>query len=480
LRPLGLLASIAVISTLGSFRAASDDSLRKPELAKNVIPVRVDERIELLSIIFRLIKADEYHQTPATVPYAKEVDAHFGKFKDHEAARMASRLRRNRGIGFDAVPWFALHLAVGPRLAPRIPFDQVIDWEKRWSPESAPDFLAAVQKFADDSKAFEFMNEHREFYAKSADRLSRLIAKRPYRGWLDEFFGAKPGTEFCAIVGLLNGSSNYGSKVRFPDGHEEILPVIGAANFDSSGLPLFDDASAGTVAHEFCHSYCNPLVDRCAARLLPAADKIFPRRADLLNQQAYSDARIMLYESLVRACTHRFLCAHGTTREADAEAQKDVRRGFYWITDLSALLHQYEVSRRDYPTLEAFMPRIEKFFEQQAASVDERLARLPHITRLVPANGATDVDPKLTELRIEFDRPMNEKSYALMGRTADMPKMPGGSRFENDGKTFVQSIRLEPGKKYRLTANSIWRGGFTSADGLPLDPVEITFTTAKQ
>jgi hypothetical protein len=444
----------------------------------DVIPVRVDERVELLSVLFRLLGAREYSQTPRTVPYAKEADEHFGPFKDHDVVKLARKLRQERGISFDAVASFALHIRGGPRLDSRIPFDQKpLDLDRRWSPESATEFLTTLQRFADDTKAFEFFERHRELYTKSAGRLAQELTRRPYRPWLDRFFGAKPGAKFCAIIGMLNGSANFGCRLRYPDGREEILPVIGASKFDDSGLPTFDAQTAGIIAHEFCHSYCNPLVDRFADKLLPSAEKIFPRRAELLKLQAYTSSRIMLYESLVRACTHRFLSAHGTPGEAAAELQDDIRRGFFWTPELSKLLHDYEDSRQKYGSLEAFMPQVVRFFEDLGGSIDSRLAQFPHVTGLVPKNGATDVDPSLTELRIEFDRPMYPRSWAL--GDGQMPAFPAKGRFSDDARTFIQPVNLEPGKTYTFFLNSIWRHGFRSADGLPLDPVRVTFTTAK-
>jgi hypothetical protein len=448
------------------------------------VPVRVDERVELLSVVFRLLEANEYNHAPGTVPYVREVDSHFAPFKDHEAVRLARRLRQQRGIGYDAVASFAVHLRGAPKMEPKIPFaDKASDLERRWSPESAERFLAALQKFADDSKAFEFFEKHRDLYARSAERLEKEIAKRPYRAWLDQFFGAKPGARFCAIVGMLNGGSNYGVKVVYPDGNEEILPIVGAEKFDAGGLPVFGDDDAGLVAHEFCHSYCNPLVDRFADKLLPKAERVFQRRAALLKDQAYGNARTMLYESLVRACTHRFLSAHGTPERAAADLHGEVRRGFFWTPELSALLHEFEGSRQKYATLADFMPRVVDFFDKLSDSLDEWMARLPHIVRLTPPNGAGDVYAGLTEVRIEFDRPMKTDSYAIFGGQDGMFGKKGDAafkgRFSADGKTFVQPVRLEPGKTYRFSINSMWRDGFRSAAGLPLDPVRVTFTTEK-
>src|SRR5262249_46070780 len=152
-----------------------------------------------LSIVFRLVGPGEYGKAPATVPYVREVDEHFAPFKDHEAIRLARQLRRERGISYDAVASFAVHIQGNPRLEPKVPFgDKAGNLERRWSPESATRFLAALQQFADDAKAFEFFGRHHDLYAKSAARLAAEIGKRPYRAWLDGFFGAKPGAKFCA------------------------------------------------------------------------------------------------------------------------------------------------------------------------------------------------------------------------------------------------------------------------------------------
>jgi Domain of unknown function (DUF4932) len=449
------------------------------ERGAEAIPVRVDERVELLSVIFRLADASEYSQAPKSAPYVKEVDGYFGPFKNHEAVQLAQKLRRERGIGYDAVASFALHVQGGPRLQPRVPFEQASELEARWSPQSASEFLAALQRFADDSKAFDFFHQHEELYAKSAKRLEQELARRPYRAWLDAFFGGRAAGKFCAIVGMLNDGANYGRKVRYPDGHEEILPILGAGKFDDSGLPAFDNQTAGLAAHEFCHSYCNPLIDQFADKLMPAAEKIYPYRASLLKVQAYPNPRIMLYESLVRACTHRFLCAHGTPAEAAAQLRAEVGRGFFWTPDLSNLLVRYERSRQQYSTLEAFMPVVVQFFDDLAKSMDDRLNRFPHVVRLTPENGATDVDPALTELRIEFDRPMNRAGHSLVGNQAVMPAFPGRGHFSDDAKTFIQPIKVAPSKTYTFSLNGVYYSGFTSADGLPLDPVPVKFSTAK-
>jgi len=471
---IALAAGIGVGAVRGSPAGTTQSASAPPEL----IPARVDERVELLSIIFRLADAFEYHQTPGTVPYAREADKHFAPFKNHEAVRLANKLRQDHGLGFDAVARFGLYLKGNPHIEPVVPFDDPrIEMPRCFSAQTAAEFVAALQRFADDSHAFEFMKTHHDLYGRAAQRLAAEVAKRPYREWLTDFFGAAPGAEFCAIVGMLNGGANYGVWTHFPGRPEEIMPVIGAHHFDPEGVPVFGSNDAKTVAHEFCHSYCNPFVDRHADRLLPSADRIFPYRRTLMTRQAYGDPRYMMHEAMVRACTNRFLRAHGTRAEADEQLRDEVRRGFLWTPDLSALLGEFERSRNQYPTFDSFAPRVIQFFDGVAASMDDRMARLPHVKGLSPASGTNDVNPSVSELRIEFDRPMRSGSFAIMGEAGEMPEMPEPGQFRPDLRTFVQPVVLRPGKTYVFRLNDLYRPGFVSDEGMPLDELPVTFTT---
>jgi hypothetical protein len=107
------------------------------------------------------------------------------------------------------------------------------------------------------------------------------------------------------------------------------------------------------------------------------------------------------------------------------------------------------------------------------------MKRFPHVAQLAPRNGATGVDPTLTELRIEFDRPMNRKGYSFVGNKSDVPAMLANGHFSDDAKTFIRPVKLEPGKTYTFTLNNVHLVGFRSAEGLRLDPVSWKFSTAK-
>lgn len=445
-------------------------------LASEPIPVRVSEPVELMSIVFRLAGAEEYSTADSSAAYVRAVDERFGRFKDHEVVRVAKDLREDRGVSFDAVMSFAVHLASAREPALKMPVDRAT-MDARWRPRDAERFLNALRDFVRESDAAGFFDEQAPYYAKAGAGLAEQIGKRPYRAWMDEFFGVSPGLDFVAIVGLLNGSGSYGVSVRYPDGRAEICPVIGAAKFGEDGMPVFGEGDVGLIVHEFSHTYTNPLVDRHRAALLPSAERIYPRREALMKPQAYGSALTMLYESMVRACSARFFARHGTQEEYERQIAYETQRGFLWTRGLADLLGEYESSRGEHPTLDGFMPRIAEFFEREAKSIDQAMARLPKVVRITPPDGAKGVDPATAAIVVEFDRPMRRGSASVVGNPDQMPKTAGQFAFSDDGRTFTLPVALEPGREYSFGLNSVYRGGFRSEDGWPLDPVSVRFRT---
>ena len=72
---------------------------------------QVDERTELLSIVFRLAGAEEYVND--FVPsYSKDIDAWFATYRDHDAVRFARQIRKMRGVSYDAVMSYAICIEI--------------------------------------------------------------------------------------------------------------------------------------------------------------------------------------------------------------------------------------------------------------------------------------------------------------------------------------------------------------------------------
>lgn len=447
--------------------------------AQAPVATRVDPRVELVTTVARLAGFSEFRMANSSSPYSVRVEQHFGQWREHAVVELLQTLRAKQGVSYDGVASIAVHFDGIEKLGELTPFDPLPErLDSRWTPASAREFATALRDFAKLSKAAAFFAGEREFFARVEQRLGERLSESKALGWFDSFFGAKPGASYVAIAGLLCGGNNFGVSARFADGSpERVTPVFGCWEWDDSGLPVFGELYLPLFAHELCHTYTNPIVDRFAEQLEPAGKRLFQACEPGMRRQAYSTWQIVLYESLVRACVVR--CRLATEGEAAAkeQAREEVARLFKWVPDLAASLGAYENDRERYATFESFMPQVIEFFERYAEQLDKEDALRPHVVSIEPSNGAADVDATTTELVIRFDRAMLDQSWSIVGAPDDQPKFTGKPVYDAKREVLRVPMELEKSRTYRFWLNTEQKTAFKSAAGVALAPVQVTFTT---
>jgi hypothetical protein len=460
--------------------------------AEPAVRVATDPRVELMSLIFRLAGNPEYNQG-RIASYNEAVEKHFSAFKDHEAVKLAARLRETQGISYDAVMSLAVHVTDAESLKEKIPFEpQPESLERRWTPQSAREFLQAARRFVKDSDFMSFVRSQADLYTLAASRMQTVMDQHGVVDWFDSFYGARAGARFELVLGLLNGPANYGARIRLSDQDEVLYCILGVWGTDKEGQPEFQSNVLPTVVHEFAHSYCNPLVDKHALEVEASAKQIFALVEESMRQMAYGSWQTMMRESLVRASVARYLLAKFGEAAAKIQIESDRQRQFFWMDELSNLLGEYEKDRTAYPTLDDFFPRIIEFFRDYAPRVagdvkafgDARQAQLerikaasPRIVGMVPANAAQDVDPELGAIIITFDRPMKDKQWAVMRLSDKFPETAGDVSYDKDRKVFTIPVKLKADTEYELGLNAEGHFAFRSEAGDALYPVVIRFKT---
>ena len=335
--------------------------------APTSVPVRVDPRIELFTLVFRLIGAGEFNQPSSKSPYADAAEEWFGVAREHEACTLAKVLRSQHGIGFNAVPDLAVNVSAPPELELRVPLEP---WperlDKRWQGADIEGFLRALRSFAQETDFAGFQAGWGSQRSAAEQSLAQQVEQSHVLAWLKEFFGVEAGTNYTAIPGLFCGPANFGASVRLADGTLELWPVIGASHWSAEGNARYTPGDVPVVVHEFTHAFANPVVDAHWSALEPSFERLFPPLKNVMAQQAYGSPKTVAYESLVRACVVRHAARHRGAEEAKRQIAEEVGRGFGWTGELAQLLERYEAQRADYPTLVSFCPEIAKFFVQQA------------------------------------------------------------------------------------------------------------------
>jgi hypothetical protein len=101
----------------------------------------------------------------------------------------------------------------------------------------------------------------------------------------------------------------------------------------------------------------------------------------------------------------------------------------------------------------------------------------PKVVSTIPATGETEVDPALVEITVTFDRDMGG-GMSWTGGGPNFPAIPEGKRGNwRDKRTCVLPVQLKPAWIYRVGINAPSFKNFRSAEGIPVEPTAIFFTT---
>ena len=328
--------------------------------------VRVDKRVELISILHRYGGGNEYRLAPASA-YVTAVDKTFAPFKDHPAVRATAQLRAKHGITFDAPIIFAVHLDDKLELvnAAELPL-----LDARWKGVDVEAYAKLVREFAADTKLDAFVDAHRELYVQKAKQLRDLVDAENPVGFFDALFGQRTKTRYIVVPGLLNGTRNFGVRATLPDGSEEFYQVLG----DHGGAP-----DLALLVHEMAHSYVNPIFERHHVQLAAAGESLFRHVAEAMRAQQYVNWQTLLNESAVRAVVVMFMRERKGDVVAAKQARDEMRASFLWIHELEEVFRKYRRGRATYPTFDAYMPKVIAFFDELAKQYETSPPKLPFI-----------------------------------------------------------------------------------------------------
>jgi hypothetical protein len=448
---------------------------------------QVDERVELLSIVFRLAGNSEYNMNQLG-GYSADIDSYFAPYKSHPAVLLAKKVAENNDVGFDAVMSMAVHLTPAPGLSPVIPFtDQIPD--PRWGKDNAVLFAQTLRAFYRDTNFEKFFRSHQPMYQVAESRF-HVVLEALDLDWYKKFYGEVPKGHFNVVLGLNNGGGNYGPKVIFPDGHQELYAITGCWTKDDSGNPTFSSADyLPQLIHEFNHSFVNPVIEQNKGQFAPA-DQVYRLVANQMREMAYGDSKVMVEESLVRAAVILYFeSGKSSADRIDRMIIKEQANGFVWMDELCDLLRRFESQRSRYPTFASFVPEIAEVYRSLARRISEKIASFDrhcvHVTGMQPfPNHGTEVDPATKEVVITFDKALDPEGgpkhhgYSInLGQDGEEHfPIKGRPEFLPGNRSIKLPVELKPGWTYSFVLTPL---AFGSPVGYPLVSYTVAFSTKK-
>jgi len=336
-----------------------------PDVLNHYPLPKVDKRIELLSIVFRLAGNFEYNDD-SYKSYISDIHRHFDIYKDHPLIAFATGLSNKNGVSFDAVMFMAVYLEQPPDLNPVVPFSSTIP-ERRWGKDNANKFDGLLKQFYTDARCEEFFKEQESLYGIAQERFMPVY-KTLDINWYNRYYGVQPEGCLNIMVGLGLGGNNYGPKLSYPDGREETYAIMGTWSIDVNNKPVYPvDNCLPTLIHEFNHSYVNHLTKKDEKDFQPSGEKLFDLVKAGMGNQHYTSWQTMMNEALVRASVIRYLLKHNSDgKAAKNQLISEFGRGFFWMKGLVESLGVYEKNRIRYPTLESYMPALADYYNKVA------------------------------------------------------------------------------------------------------------------
>ena len=441
----------------------------------------VDERVELMSILFRLIDAQEYSSRNNEL-YVQDIEKHFAPVKGDAFLNQMKGVRNKNGIGYDAVMSMAVHLNIKNGKVGQIKENRNT-LDKRWPAEEVPALVNSINTFYKKSNFHQFFKNHEADYKQAAKAYSDSIMSRFNQNWYVKFYGKQPNEDYKIVIGYGNGGGNYGPRVS-PEGNKDIVYAIVSGGEFKGRTVHFSSEYASTLIHEFNHSFVNYLLEKhdYKAQLEDAGKKIIEAVKEPMADQAYTNWDIVINESIVRAAVIVYMKEnHFPQAEIDSEMNNQMKRRFLWTPELVSLLEEYQANRKQYPDLEAFYPRIISFFEDIGKNINVIVnnynAKLPKVKSIEPdINGHYDVDTSIKEITVYFDQPLSGKGLSIhWGKLGpDAVPINGKSKYINNNNALQIPVDLKPNTEYEFI---LVGDRFESVGGLPLQDYKIKFKT---
>lgn len=443
---------------------------------------KVDLRVELLSIVFRLAGSNEYNSNDNSF-YVERIHNHFDKFKNHKLVNYAKQLRENNGIGYDAVMSLAVALDSVPGLNPITPFSKNIP-DERWSAATASKFVELLKLFYKEADCKSFFDSNKDYYTTAENEFYSLFKKIDF-AWYQNFYGKAPNENFKIVIGIGNGGNNFGPHFDLPDKSRNVYAIIGAYTFDNNNTPTFEeDNYLPTLIHEFNHSFVNYLTENYKEKLERSGQIIFEKEKAKMKRQAYGSWETMINEATVRAAVIKYLAAHHTdTTKTDSELKRQLANGFVWMKELVELLNQYESKRNSYPTLQSFMPEIVSFYSSVASNIDvyetNYLKNCAKVVTTVPIEKNETVSPSTTEIIFNFSKKLDGVRYFFGPGPKGIEHYPKpiAFKFLNNNTTIVITVELKPNTEYQV---NMIGGRMRTHDGYTVQDHVLNFKTGEK
>jgi len=432
----------------------------------------VDERVELMGVVFRLAGAWEYAEN--TIPlYDNKIDRYFEKYKNHLLVEYTNTLLNKYKFSLGSAVYFAI---VSEIKNGKISFNKNINNEINliWTQDSIPKYLKLLNDFYKKTKFHNFFIKNETIRNIAEQNFTNEVTNEIDFKWFNNFFRFLPEKKIQIIISLKGGMHNFGTTLAYKDGSEEFYAIIGCGSVDENGFPIFKGGLGDlsrTLVHEICHSFCNPSICEHQDELLPQATVFYQLNEAKLNEAFYRSPWAFLCEIFAIACAFQYDKDNNNNDNVELNMPNQINAGYLWLPQLLEAFEKYK-NDTTYKTFKDFMPEIvklqnslnpQKIHDEIENNKQAILNNSPTITGTNIPNNCDTVDYNIDHITLYFDKQMYTEfdkatinifstpilNLVEVGKWRD--KIIGKDKWNEGGTEWTFYIRgLEPDTQYRI------------------------------
>ncbi len=332
------------------------------------IDVRVDENVELMTILAHLSGYHEYriHATS----YADDVDTHFADYKDHPMIQYMMDIRKKNGIANDAVVSMAIRLERHDGKFCIVEDDpaSLDSLDRRWSGVDKEAFFELLSDFYEVTHFDKFFQSHHDFYQKALDNYRNNVSNHLNANWFAQFYGKETTDKFSVIIYFCNVGSTYALGYHLKDRAREVSWVI-CYFIDDEGNPAYNVSFLPGLVNGYNEMYEDLFRDEVFMKdLEESGEYLFNSAIWSMYNVGWRQWDVVMGHSFSIAVGICYLMDNGYKPE---EVQQKILYymgyNMHWIPGLVKQFRIYQTKQKKYRTMENYRPEILKFFNSYAA-----------------------------------------------------------------------------------------------------------------
>ena len=294
-----LLVCLLILSL--SLAACNSNISDEPPTGQKIY---TDERIELVSLVFKLAgNREEYSE--ATTTYQKELLETFSPLKSHDLITYS----RSLNVAYNAI--FNMALFIEKQNGEWILHEDYLTRveDRRWSLSMALEFVKQLNDFYKVSSFETFYNNHLSFYQELSAQFEKDWLRDINMDWFSKYIST---SHLAAYFSPSNNRNNYSCTIEKDDG-----PYV----------YVLCQGNGWALIHEFCHSFANKIAEDWYNNNQEFR-KMSDESVNLRINPQYGNGSTMAREYITRAYTILYWVEHGKKYNLFDE---DLAQGFPYI-----------------------------------------------------------------------------------------------------------------------------------------------------